>query len=145
AAFALIREEADRLSRLVQDLQDLSRLEERGVDLNIRPVGVGDLIDGAVQKMRTQAEAKDISLSAQAPPFLPRVLADRDRMQQVLLNLIDNALHYTPPGGAVRIEATSAGAQVRIAVIDNGIGIPPEHLPHVFTRFYRVDKSRSRQ
>jgi signal transduction histidine kinase len=78
------------------------------------------------------------------PPGLPGVLADHDRMQQVLLNLLDNALHYTPPGGAVCIEATETGTAVRIAVLDNGIGIAPEHLPHVFTRFYRVDKSRSR-
>ena len=144
ATFTLVREEADRLSRLVQDLQDLSRLEESGVSLHIRPVLVADIVAGAIQKMRPQFEAKDIALTVALPPGLPGVLADHDRMQQVLLNLLDNALHYTPPGGAVCIEATETGAAVRIAVIDNGIGIAPEHLPHVFTRFYRVDKSRSR-
>src|SRR2546423_12714972 len=144
ATFALVREEADRLSRLVQDLQDLSRLEESGVSLHIRPALVRDIVAGAMQKMRPQFEAKDIALTVALPPRLPGVLADHDRMQQVLLNLLDNALHYTPPGGAVCIEAPEAGAAVRIAVIDNGIGIAPQHLPHVFTRFYRVDKSRSR-
>ena len=152
ATFALIGEEADRLSRLVHDLQDLSRIEESGVALHIRPALVGDIIGGTVQKMRPQCEAKGVTLTAAVAPGTPRVLADHDRVQQVLLNLVDNALHYTPAGGSIRIEAgvgpreTAAGDEppVRIVVVDTGIGIPSEHLPHVFTRFYRVDKSRSR-
>ncbi len=159
ATFELVREEADRLSRLVHDLQDLSRLEESGVALHIRPALVGDIVGGTVQKMRPQCEAKGVSLIAAVAPGTPRVLADHDRIQQVLLNLVDNALRYTPAGGVIRIEAGVAprggvtaradgaegdGAPVQIAVVDTGIGIPPEHLPHVFTRFYRVDKSRAR-
>ncbi len=160
ATFELIREEADRLSRLVHDLQDLSRLEESGAALHIRPALVGDIVGGMVQKMRPQCEAKGVRLTATIAPGTPRVLADHDRIQQVLLNLVDNALHYTPAGGSIRIEADIAprgvpaprddeGSQgispaVEIAVIDTGIGIPPAHLPHVFERFYRVDKSRSR-
>jgi len=153
ATFELIREEADRLSRLVHDLQDLSRIEESGVALRIRPALVGDIIGGTVQKMRPQCEAKGVTLTATVAPGAPRVLADHDRIQQVLLNLVDNALHYTPAGGSIGIEAgvgprgagAGAGSPVRIAVVDTGIGIPSEHLPHVFTRFYRVDKSRSRR
>ncbi len=153
ATFALIGEEADRLSRLVHDLQDLSRIEESGVALHIRPALVGDIIGGTVQKMRPQCEAKGVTLTAAEAPGTPRVLADHDRIQQVLLNLVDNALHYTPAGGSIRVEAgvgpreTGAGDEppVRIVVVDTGVGIPPEHLPHVFTRFYRVDKSRSRR
>jgi signal transduction histidine kinase len=154
ATFELVREEADRLSRLVHDLQDLSRLEESDVALHIRPAFVSDIVGGTVQKMRPQCEAKGVRLTAVVAPGTPCVLADHDRMQQVLLNLVVNALHYTPSGGAIHIEAgvaprgaeesNAAAAPVRIAVVDTGIGIPPEHLPHVFTRFYRVDKSRSR-
>ena len=144
ATFALVREEADRLSRLVQDLQDLSRIEESDVTLHIRPIIVSDIVAGVIQKMRPQFEAKGVALSAAVPDRLERVLADHDRMQQVLLNLVDNALHYTPPGGMVRVEAASAGDAVRLDVTDSGIGIAPEHLPHIFERFYRVDKSRSR-
>ncbi len=144
ATFTLIHEEADRLSRLVHDLQDLSRLEESDAALHLRPARVADLVAGVVQKMRTQFEAEGIALTASVPPALPRVLADYDRMQQVLLNLVANALYYTAAGGAVCIEAGEADGQVRIAVVDDGIGIPPEHLGHIFERFYRVDKSRSR-
>lgn len=142
--FALIHEEADRLSRLVQDLQELSRLEEVGVSLYIRPTLISSIIAGVLQKMRPQFEAKNVDLSALIPDDLPLALADQDRIQEVLLNLLDNALHYTPSGGAVCIEAAQADGQVQIAVADNGVGIAPEHLPHIFTRFYRVDKSRSR-
>ncbi len=144
ATFTLIHEEADRLSRLVHDLQDLSRLEESDAALHLRPARVADLVAGVVQKMRPQFEAEGITLTAAVPPALPRVRADYDRMQQVLLNLIANALYYTSAGGAVCIEAEEADGQVRIAVVDDGIGIPPEHLEHIFERFYRVDKSRSR-
>ena len=144
ATFALVHEEADRLSRLVRDLQDLSRLEESGVSLNIRPALVSDIVGGVMQKMRPQFETKGVALSAIVPARLPLVLADGDRIQQVLLNLLDNALVYTPAGGAVCVEASAGAGAVEIAVIDNGIGIAPEHLPYIFTRFYRVDKSRSR-
>ena len=144
ATFSLVREEADRLSRLVQDLQDLSRLEESGVNLELRPVAVPAVVAAVIQKMRPQYEAKDVALSASIPHGLPWALADHDRIQQVLLNLVDNALHYTPPGGAVRVQAGAAGGEVHVTVADNGSGIAPEHLPHIFTRFYRVDKSRSR-
>jgi len=147
ATFTLIHDEADRLSRLVSDLQDLSRLEESNVDLHLRVTRLTDLVASVVQKMRPQAHSKGITLTATiegaSPPY---VLADYDRMQQVLLNLVANALQYTPQGGAVFIDLIPdpAAGVVRLAVVDDGEGIPPEHLPNVFTRFYRVDKSRSR-
>ncbi len=144
STFEVVREEADRLSRLVQDLQDLSRLEESGVSLHIRPAAAADIVAAVAQKMRPQFEAKGITLTVAVPARLPHVLADPDRIQQVLLNLAANALQYTPSGGAVSIEVTEGEGVVRITVADNGIGIAAEHLPHIFTRFYRVDKSRSR-
>ena len=79
------------------------------------------------------------------PPGLEDIPGDRDRLMQVMINLLDNACQYTPPGGQVSIEVKRQGHEVLVAVHDSGMGIPPEHLPNVFTRFYRVDKSRSRQ
>jgi signal transduction histidine kinase len=85
-----------------------------------------------------------VSLEVDLPPDLPSVLADEDRIGQVLLNLLGNALQYTPAGRAVRISARGAAAEVQLEIQDEGIGIPAEHLRHIFTRFYRVDPSRSR-
>lgn len=147
ATFTLIHDEADRLSRLVSDLQDLSRLEESNGDLHPRVMQLTDIVASVVQKMRPQADRKGISLTTTIEgASSPYVLADYDRMQQVLLNLVANALQYTAEGGAVRIDIVpdpTAGV-VRLSVVDDGEGILPEHLPNVFTRFYRVDKSRSR-
>ena len=88
----------------------------------------------------------DLTEASLPPLRLPAVLADGDRITQVLTNLVGNSLQYTPDGGQVSVSATSRHqAEIQISVADTGIGIPPEHLPHLFTRFYRVDKSRSRQ
>jgi signal transduction histidine kinase len=90
------------------------------------------------------AIAKKIELTTELPESLPVILVDPDRITQVLLNLVNNALQYTPPEGKVTISVVQTGNNVRVDVSDTGIGIPSEFLPHVFTRFYRVDKSRSR-
>jgi signal transduction histidine kinase len=91
-----------------------------------------------------QFEEKGVTLSNEISPTLPQVLADEDRLIQILINLIGNGLQYTPPGGRVEISATAQVDQLEIQIKDSGIGIAPEHLPLLFTRFYRVDKSRSR-
>jgi histidine kinase len=113
--FDQIHREADRLSRLVDDLQELSRVE-----------------------------AKAYSLDSSLPADLPPLQADEDRITQVLVNLVANAIQYTPEGGDVTISAVRQADEIHISVKDTGIGIPPEHLANLFTRFYRVDKSRSR-
>ncbi len=87
---------------------------------------------------------KNVGLSVDIPTPLPLVEVDPDRIQQVLINLIGNALQYTPEGGQVTIQARAANSEIVVSVRDTGIGISVEHLPHIFTRFYRVDKSRSR-
>jgi signal transduction histidine kinase len=143
--FSQIHEEADRLSRLVDDLQELSRVEAGSFDLDRKPVVVSDLVTFTRKRLSRQFEAKGVTLTSNLPASLPSVLADEDRIGQVLLNLAGNALHYTPSGGRVTISAEVRGREVEISVTDTGIGIPPEHLPHIFDRFYRVDKSRSRQ
>lgn len=140
-----IHAEADRLNRLVDDLQELSRVEARAYELDIRPVDVSSLVRTVVKRLTPQAESKRISLNLELAPDLPRILADEDRAIQVLTNLTGNALQYTPGSGRVTIAAKRINGEVQISVRDTGIGIPPEHLSHIFDRFYRVDKSRSRQ
>ncbi len=140
-----IHSEADRLNRLVDDLQELSRVEARAYELDIRPVDVSSLVRSVTKRLTAQAETKRISLNLEMPPDLARVLADEDRAVQVLTNLTGNALQYTPEGGRVTMTAKRINGEVQIAVRDTGIGIPSEHLPHIFDRFYRVDKSRSRR
>ena len=143
--FKQIHAEADRLNRLVNDLQELSRVEARAYQLDIRPVNVSPLIQTVIKRLSLQAESKHISLASELAPGLPRALADEDRVVQVLTNLTGNALQYTPEDGKVTITASRNGENVQISVRDTGIGIPPEHFAHIFDRFYRVDKSRSRQ
>ncbi len=140
-----IHAEADRLNRLVDDLQELSRVEARAYELDIRPVDVSSLVGSVTKRLTPQAETRRISLDLELAPDLPRVLTDEDRAVQVLTNLTGNALQYTTEGGRVTIMAKRIDDEVQLAVRDTGIGIPPEHLGHIFDRFYRVDKSRSRR
>jgi two-component system sensor histidine kinase BaeS len=140
-----IHQEADRLARLVDDLQELSRVEAGSYPLDIRPMAVSTVIQTTLTRFATQAQAKRIDLRSDSPADIPPVLADQDRIIQVLTNLVGNALQYTPAGGQVTIRVTRRQEEVYISVSDTGIGIPSEHIPHLFTRFYRVDKSRSRQ
>ena len=139
-----IHQEAGRLQRLVADLQELSRVEAGAIEVNLRPHSVEGLIRNAATRLERQYSDKAVRLEFELAPSLPMVSADEDRVGQVLLNLMGNALHYTPAGGAVRVHARRRGGEVEIEVQDEGIGIAGEHLPHLFDRFYRVDRSRSR-
>jgi histidine kinase len=140
-----IHAEADRLSRLVDDLQELSRVEARAYQLDIHPLDVSALLRTVTKRIAPQAEAKRITLNVQLTPNLSQVLADEDRSIQILINLGGNALQYTPEGGRVIISAERINHEVQFSVQDSGVGIPSEYLAHIFDRFYRVDKSRSRQ
>jgi histidine kinase len=143
--YQLIHQEAGRLARLVDDLQELSRVEAGAYPLDIRPVEISTLVQTSLKRFAAQARAKKIELRSDLAADLPPVLADQDRITQVLTNLVGNALQYTPEGGQVTILSSRHQDEIHISVVDTGIGIPSEHLPHLFTRFYRVDKSRSRQ
>ena len=144
ATFQQVYREADRLQRLVYDLQELSQVEAGAFDLNLQPTSVMDLVKAVMARLGRQFEDKGVALEIDVPSNLPPVQVDGDRIGQVLLNLVGNALQYTPAGGEVCLRARREGGMVRLAVEDSGIGIAPEHLPRVFERFYRVDRSRSR-
>ncbi|HEY5729757.1 MAG TPA: ATP-binding protein [Anaerolineales bacterium] len=143
--FQQIHAEADRLNRLVDDLQELSRVEAHAYQLDVRSLDVSSLVQTVTNRLAPQAQSKRISLDFELTPDLPPVLADEDRIIQVLTNLTGNALQYTPEGGRITITAKQVDDETQISIRDTGVGIPPEHLSHIFDRFYRVDKSRSRQ
>jgi two-component system phosphate regulon sensor histidine kinase PhoR len=169
----IIHRHAERLGRLLNDLLDLSNIELEKAPLSIRPVGVTDATRQALAMLTPQAERKAVRLATEVPDGLPPVLADRDRLVQILVNIIDNAVKYTPEGGSVTVTARQVtgghgetgnrrtgeasapmlqfpspiryeGQFVEIAVEDTGIGIPAKDLPRITERFYRVDKARSR-
>jgi two-component system sensor histidine kinase BaeS len=136
--------EADRLQRLVSDLQELSRVEAGAYELHRHPLAIAPLIRQVANRLQPQFEEKGVKFHLELASELPLVLADEDRLSQVLLNLVGNALQYTPAGGTVILRAEKHATDLLVIVQDTGLGIPAEHLPHLFTRFYRVDKSRSR-
>jgi two-component system OmpR family sensor kinase/two-component system sensor histidine kinase BaeS len=138
-------DEIDTLSSLIDDLFELSRLEARELELDLAPLPVAEVINKTVRGLQKLAwEQHKVSLNAQVPDDLPLVLADGQRLGQILTNLIHNALRFTPEGGVVKITAQASSDCVEVSVRDTGVGIPPEDLPHIFERFYRADKSRSR-
>lgn len=143
--FAQIHGETQRLSRLIDDLQELSRIEAGAYSLNIQPVKLDEAVRTVFKRLGNQFEERSLTLQAQLGSRELVVLADSDRLVQILTNLLGNALHYTPAGGTVTVRAHQSGGQVEICVEDTGIGIPAEALPHIFERFYRVDTSRSRR
>jgi len=134
------------LNRMVEDLRLLSLAEAGRLELDLQPVTPNDLIFKAVGLMQPVAQQKGVTVIATPPVSLPQVLGDTDRLIQVLNNLIVNSLRYTPAGGTVTLAAVfpSASKGVVFSVTDTGTGIDPRNLPHVFDRFYRADKSRSR-
>jgi len=144
ATFADIQHELSRMQRLVRDLEELSRAEAGQVSLEMVPTDPAAFIQPAVARLQAQFEDKGVKLRTEIGSTLPRANADAERMTQVMLNLLGNALQYTPAGGQVTVHAWANGNDVHIAVQDTGVGLTAEQLRHVFERFYRVDKSRSR-
>ena len=140
-----IHQEASRLGRLVDDLQELSRVEARAYQLDIRPLDVSTLIQTVAKRLQRPFDEKHITLTLDLPAHPSQILADEDRIIQVLTNLTANAIQYTPASGSVTLKARAEDDMVHFSVKDTGVGIPAEHLAHIFDRFYRVDKSRSRQ
>jgi two-component system phosphate regulon sensor histidine kinase PhoR len=147
----VIYRHSERLGRLINDLLALSDLESGKVQLTKDLIPTGELIARVLEVFHDQARKKDVALSQDIQPGLPSILGDSDRLQQLLINLIDNAVKYTPAGGAVEVRASLASAanhhpaMIEIAVADTGCGIPEKDLPRLTERFYRVDKARSRE
>ncbi len=138
-----LHEEAMLLSRLVDDLQELSLAEAGQLKLERQPVALADIVDRAVESIRLRAEAKGVTVQVDLPEEL-LVDVDPQRIGQVLRNLLENALTHTPPGGEIAVTAHTEGQWVEVSVRDTGSGIAARDLPYVFERFYRADKSRSR-
>ena len=135
----------ERLGRLLNDLTDLSNIELGRVSLHRGPVALAEVVEGTLEIVRAKADAGGVRLEARLPADLPAVQADRDRLAQILINLVDNAVKYTPRGGQVTVEAAAGAGLVEVAVVDTGVGIPPADLPRITERFYRVDRARSRE
>jgi two-component system phosphate regulon sensor histidine kinase PhoR len=135
----------ERLGRLTDDLTDLSNIELGKVSLRLEPSSVADIAESALAIIAPRASAGQVKVEARLPADLPQVLVDRDRLSQILINLVDNAVKYTPKGGSVTVEGrVDEHGMVEVAVRDTGVGIPRADLPRLTERFYRVDKARSR-
>ena len=135
----------ERLGRLTDDLTDLSNIELGKVSLRLEPTSIAEIADSVVAIISPRASGGQVKVEARLPADLPEVLADRDRLSQILINLVDNAVKYTPKGGQVTVEGRAdASGMIEVAVRDTGVGIPKADLPRLTERFYRVDKARSR-
>ncbi len=144
ALLAVMVQQSERLSRLVDQLLDLSKLESGDVPLQLESVELGPLVRRIGSEVEMARSGRAVQLDEEIAPGLPPVQADRERLHQVLFNLLDNAYRFSPQGGVVTVRAMRSNGSCEVSVEDRGPGIPAEHLPLVFERFYRVDQSRSR-
>ena len=140
------RSNANRLNTLLEDLINISQIESGDMKMSFRYFTVNDFVEGVVQDFRQAAGQSGISVVALCKTARDvEVLGDRDRLRQVLSNLIDNGMKYNVPGGKVSVTTESKDGTILVSVSDTGVGIAAEHLPRIFERFYRVDKDRSRE
>jgi two-component system phosphate regulon sensor histidine kinase PhoR len=135
--------EVDALSLMVSELLELSRIESGRVPLALKPTSPLEIIAPAYERLALQAKRAQLVLALACPDDLPPVLADAARVEQVVVNLLHNAIKFTPEGGCVTVSAEVQGKAVRFSVADSGIGIEPADLPRIFERFYKADRARS--
>ncbi len=141
----IVKENSDRLVELINEMLDISRIESGRVHLKVEPLDISNSIDGAVDTFRAVLSQTDRSIDVHVPENLPQVVADPDRVGQVLINLISNAIKYSPGGGKVSITAGETGDFVTVSVSDQGLGISREDQKRLFTKFYRVDTAMTRE
>ena len=141
---AMLHTEAGRLRRLVDDLQELSRAEARQIPIALQPVAPQRLVQAALEPLEGQFAEKGLELVIHVAEDLPQVMADSTRAAQILTNLLVNALRYTPVPGRVEVAVSREEDMVAFRISDTGVGLTPDHISHLFERFYRVDRSRSR-
>ncbi len=137
-------EQTRTLSRLVTDLHEIAQAEARQLPMRCLPADLGQLVEEIASPFSVVAESREITFEVSIQPGLPRAAIDKQRVAQVINNLLSNALRHTPDGGKICVVVEKAGDAVQVVVSDTGEGIAPEHLPHIFDRFYRVDSGRSR-
>jgi PAS domain S-box-containing protein len=141
----IVKSNVDRLVALINDLLDISRIESGRIKLDLAPIDVTAIIGSVVATMRPLLDSKQQTLTTGVEPDLPQAMGDRDRVVQVVTNLVSNAHKYTQAGGSISVTAAQTGDMLRVAVRDNGMGIPAEDIPKLFTRFFRVDSSLTRE
>jgi signal transduction histidine kinase len=141
---ATVEKHINQLANLVADLLEISRLESRNGLPRQMPVNLAERISKLMDMMLPAAQKKSQTITANVPTYLPVIHGDADYIERAISNLLDNAVKYTPEGGRIEVSATLGDGKVVVTVSDDGIGIPPADLPRIFERFYRVDKSRSR-
>ena len=141
----IIVEHSRRLARLTEDLLMLSKMDADRLDFETRRIPVGPFIESCMETAQPRARDKDLRLSVNQPTKIPDIAGDRRRLTEVLQNLLDNAIQYTPAGGQIMVSAEVSGSEVVFTVSDTGIGIPQAEQPRIFERFYRVDVARSRE
>jgi two-component system phosphate regulon sensor histidine kinase PhoR len=142
----IVHRQTERLGRLINDLTDLSNIELGKVSLRLQPTALEEVIDSVIAVIEPRAREGGVGLVGNTPADLPPAKADHDRLAQILINLVDNAVKFTPRGGAVTVRASKAArGTVEVSVEDTGVGIPASDLPRITERFYRVDKARSRE
>jgi signal transduction histidine kinase len=142
-AVKVIHEEGERIERLVKDLLDLARFEAGGISLALENVDVDEIFERVSERHAQAAHEKGVTIEIETHDDDIRLVGDPHRLEQAVQNLASNALRHTPPAGRIRLGASREGEMVKLTVLDTGVGIPAQHLPHVFDRFYKADQSRS--
>jgi two-component system sensor histidine kinase ResE len=143
-AAQVIYDESARMHRLVLDLLDLAKLDSGTADITMAAVNINALLNAVAEKFTPQSHKANVMIKVESDTNLPTVMADGDRLSQVFTNLVDNALKFTSAGGSIHLRASTFKEEMLVSVVDNGWGMTPEELKHIFGRFYQADASRSR-
>jgi signal transduction histidine kinase len=142
---ALINRNVDRQARMVDDLLDISRIESNRMNFEMENINLSEALDHSLENISKPARDKNIDLKVNMPEPAPKVYADKDKLIQVFVNLLSNAVKFTPVGGQISVSAKELAGMIEVSVSDNGIGIDPENLEHIFDKFYQIDSTSTRK